>query len=194
LDDRDDDEESEEEREQYGRTPSHRSTEAINRDEGGRMAETEVRAETPGEGIEPQEVGHVVLRVRDLDRSSAFYQLLGFREVGRIGGVMAFFTATGENHHDLALQAVGRDAPSPSPNAVGLYHVAIRLPSDDHVRTAYRALANAGVELVGSSDHGVSHSLYIKDPDGIELELYADVPGWEEIASEVATIRAWDPR
>ena len=147
-----------------------------------------------GAEISPQEVGHVVLRVRDLERSTPFYEMLGFRKVGQIGSMMAFFTATGANHHDLALQAMGRDAPSPPPNAVGLYHVAIRLPSDEHVRAAYRALADAGAEIVGASDHGVSHSLYIKDPDGIELELYADVPGWEEIAGEVATIRPWDPR
>ena len=147
-----------------------------------------------GADIEPQEIGHVVLRVRDLERSSAFYELLGFRQVAEIGGVMAFFTATGENHHDLALQAVGPNAPQPAPNAVGLYHVAIRLPSDDHVRRAFHALVNAGAEITGSSDHGVSHSLYIEDPDGIELELYADVPGWKEKGESVAQIRPWDPR
>ncbi len=107
---------------------------------------------------------------------------------------MAFFTATGENHHDLALMQVGDEAPQPAPNAVGLYHVAIRLGSDDHVRAAFRELANAGVDIVGASDHGVSHSLYIRDPDGIELELYADVPNWRESGEQVATIRPWDPR
>ena len=76
----------------------------------------------------------------------------------------------------------------------GAATVAIRLPSDESVRTAFRVLADAGAEIVGASDHGVSHSLYIKDPDGIELELYADVPGWEEHGDEVATIRPWDPR
>ena len=85
-------------------------------------------------------------------------------------------------------------APVPTPNMVGLYHVAIRLPSDAHVRAAFHRLVDAGVEIVGSSDHGVSHSLYIKDPDGIELELYADVPGWREQGEQVATIRPWDPR
>lgn len=144
--------------------------------------------------IEPQEIGHVVLRVRDLARSTAFYELLGFRKVGEIGGMMAFFTATGENHHDLALQQVGEGAPQPAPNAVGLYHVAIRLPSDDDVRAAFHELADAGVDITGASDHGVSHSLYIRDPDGIELELYADVPGWQESGEQVATIRPWDPR
>ena len=84
-------------------------------------------------------------------------------------------------------------APSPTPNMVGLYHVAIRLPSDDHVRAAFHRLLDAGVEIVGSSDHAVSHSLYIKDPDGIELELYADVPDWQEL-DEQMSIRPWDPR
>jgi catechol 2,3-dioxygenase len=150
--------------------------------------------EPSAELIAPQEIGHVVLRIRDLERSTAFYELIGFRKVGEIGGMMAFFTATGHNDHDLALQAVGASAPSPPPGSVGLYHVAIRLPSDEHVKRAFAALASAGVEIVGSSDHGVSHSLYIKDPDGIELELYADVPGWERLGGDVATIRPWDPR
>src|SRR5205823_6339085 len=79
---------------------------------------------TDGHPISPQEVGHVVLRVRDLARSSAFYELLGFRKVGEIGGIMAFFTATGANHHDIALQQVGAAAPAPTQNMVGLYHVA----------------------------------------------------------------------
>jgi catechol 2,3-dioxygenase len=158
-----------------------------------RMSDTEKKSRE--RGIAPLEVGHVVLKVRDLGRSTAFYSgLLGFRKVGEIPGRMAFFTATGENHHDLALLAVGVNAPQPPPNAVGLYHVAIRLPSEEHVRRAYRALVEAGADVVGSSDHGVSRSLYLRDPDGIELELYSDVPGWQETASEVATIRPWDPR
>src|SRR6266540_6330027 len=117
--------------------------------------------------IQPLGVGHVVLKVRDLDRSVAFYQdALGFRKVGEIGGRMAFFTATGQNHHDLAVMAVGPNAPAPDPYGVGLYHVAIRLESEEDVREAYRVLAGAGADIVGSSDHGVSKSLYIRDPDG----------------------------
>ena len=143
--------------------------------------------------IEPLEVGHVVLRVRDLARSTAFYEgLLGFKKVDEIPGRMAFFTATGENHHDLALMAVGPNAPLPHPAGVGLYHVAIRLASEEAVRKAYRALASAGADIVGSSDHGVSKSLYIRDPDGIELELYADTPSWQE-QEQVATVLPWDP-
>lgn len=144
--------------------------------------------------IQPQEIGHVVLRVRNLVRSSAFYELLGFTKVADLRGVMAFFSATGENHHDLGLMEVGEGAAQPPPNAVGLYHVAVRLPSDEHVRAAYRRLADAGVEIVGASDHGVSHSLYVRDPDGIEIELYADVPNWRDSGEVVATIRPWDPR
>jgi catechol-2,3-dioxygenase len=143
--------------------------------------------------IDPQEVGHVVLKVRNLERSAKFYELLGFRKVAEIRGRMAFFTATGENHHDLGLMAVGENAPSPHPNAVGLYHVAIRLPSEEHVKAAYRTLAAAGVNVTGASDHGVSRSVYITDPDGIELELYADIPNWQESGEMVATVRPWNP-
>jgi catechol 2,3-dioxygenase len=143
--------------------------------------------------IAPQEIGHVVLRVRSLERSTPFYELLGFRKVAEVPGQMAFFTATGANHHDLALQQVGEGAPAQPPFGVGLYHIAIRLPSDDHVRRAFRVLTDAGVELVGTADHAVSHSLYLKDPDGIEIELYADVPEWQELEDQLSTT-FWDPR
>ena len=156
----------------------------------------------PGQGppgaehpISPQEIGHVVLRVRDLAVSVPFYELLGFTKVGEIPGAMAFFTATGANHHDLALQQVGAGAPAPPSFGVGLYHIAIRLPSDDHVRAAFRTLSSAGVEMTGTADHAVSHSLYLKDPDGIEIELYADVEGWDQLPEgERLAIRPWDPR
>jgi len=145
--------------------------------------------------IQPLGVGHVVLKVREMTRSTKFYQdVLGFKKVGEIAGRMVFFTATGDNHHDLALMAVGPGAATPPPAAVGLYHVAIKLASEEDVKKAYRALVAANAEVVGASDHGVSRSLYLKDPDGIELELYADVPGWQELGAEVATIRPWDPR
>lgn len=140
-------------------------------------------------------MGHVVLKVRDLERSTRFYtEVLGFRKVAELAGRMAFFTATGENHHDIGLMAVGPSAPDPDPASVGLYHVAIRLEDEDAVRAAYRRLVEAGADVVGASDHGVSRSVYLRDPDGIELELYADVPGWEEQGlASVATVRPWDP-
>lgn len=145
--------------------------------------------------IRPLAVGHVVLRVRDLERSTEFYtKVLGFRKVADYGPNMAFFTATGENHHDLALMEVGPGAPDPPPGAVGLYHIAIRLRDEAAVRAAYRRLVESGADVVGASDHGVSKSVYLRDPDGIEIELYADVPDWKAKGERaVATILPWDP-
>lgn len=159
-----------------------------------RREETQVA--TGGEHpISPQAIGHVVLRVRDLSVSVPFYELLGFTKVSEIPGAMAFFTATGANHHDLALQQVGPGASAQPSFGVGLYHIAIRLPSDEHVRAAFKMLASAGVELTGTADHAVSHSLYLKDPDGIEIELYADVDGWDQLPEdERLAIRPWYPR
>lgn len=141
--------------------------------------------------MHPVRVGHVVLKVRDLDRSLAFYRdLLGFRVAAQMSNVMIFLTATGENHHDLGLLRMGEEAPSPVPTAVGLYHVAIQLPDEAALRGAHRLLGERGL-LKGAVDHGVSHSVYTQDPDGIEIELYCDAPRqeWEGRVDEVMTVR-----
>ena len=132
-----------------------------------------------------------MLKVRDLDRSLAFYRdLLGFRVSSEMSNVMVFLTATGENHHDLALVRVGDQAPSPIPTAVGLYHVAIRLADVDAVKTAHQLLTERGL-LRSASDHGVSKSLYTVDPDGNEIELYCDAPRdeWEGRVADVMTVK-----
>lgn len=141
--------------------------------------------------LQPLRVGHVVLKVRDLDRALGFYRdVLGFRVAGELSNVMVFLTATGENHHDLGLLRVGDSAPSPLPTAVGLYHVAIQLADLDALRTAHALLTERGL-LKGTADHGVSRSLYTVDPDGNEIELYCDAPReeWEGRVHEAMTVR-----
>lgn len=121
-------------------------------------------------------LGHVVFYVKDLERSLGFYRdLLGFKEVGRIfNGAAAALTA-GRTHHELLLIQVG-DAPGPPHGRRrGLYHIGIKVgDSLDELRKAKAELEQAGVSIDGMSDHTVSQSLYLKDPDGNEVELYVD--------------------
>jgi catechol 2,3-dioxygenase len=141
--------------------------------------------------LQPIRIGHVVLKVRDLDRSLAFYRdLLGFQVVSELSNVMIFLSAGRGNHHDLALLRVGQQAPSPVPTAVGLYHVAIQLADWEAVRAAHALLTERGL-LKGAVDHGVTRSLYTADPDGNEIELYCDAPRseWEGRVDEVMTVR-----
>jgi catechol 2,3-dioxygenase len=138
-------------------------------------------------------VGHVVLKVRDLERSVRFYRdVLGLKEVARatFGRPMAFFSATGENHHDIGLFEVGPDAAPPEKNHVGLYHVALRIGhSLEELRAAKAHLEANGVQELRLRDHTVSQSIYLNDPDGNGLELYVDAdPGiWRDDPAAVAT-------
>ena len=141
--------------------------------------------------LQPMRIGHVVLKVRDLDRSLAFYRdLLGFQVSSEMSNVMIFLTATGQNHHDLGLLRVGDQAPSPVATSVGLYHLAVQLPDMDAVRAAHALLSERGL-LKGAADHGVSRSVYTADPDGNEIELYCDAPReeWEGRVHEMMTVK-----
>jgi catechol 2,3-dioxygenase len=139
-----------------------------------------------------QGVGHVVLKVRDLDRSAAFYAgVLGLKEVARFPGRMVFFSA-GTNHHDLAVVAVGPDAPAPPESAVGLAHVALKIgDSLDLLREAKALLDAHQVPIRGTRDHRVSQSIYCEDPDGNTVELFVDGDPtiWAEDPTAVATIK-----
>jgi catechol 2,3-dioxygenase len=139
-----------------------------------------------------QGVGHVVLKVRSLERSAAFYSgVLGLRVVGRLGDRMIFFSA-GSNHHDLACLEVGASAPTPPRDAVGLYHVALKIgDSLDELRAAKALLEAHQVPIRAISDHVVSQSIYLEDPDGNAVELFVDAdPGiWAENPAAVAQAR-----
>ncbi len=124
---------------------------------------------------------HAVLYVRDLQRSLGFYRdLLGFRVIGDAfgGRAAAMVGADHRTHHELLLIEVGPDAqPIPSGRRVGLYHLGVKVgDSLDELRAAKTDLAAAGVPIDGASDHTATWSLYIRDPDGNEVELYCDNP------------------
>ncbi len=139
-----------------------------------------------------RELGHVVLKVRDLERSARFYQdVLGLKEVARHDGQMAFFSI-GEKHHDLAILALGPGAPAPDAFAVGLYHVAFKVgDSLEELRAAKARVEKHGAPILGMSDHTVTQSLYLADPDGNMVELYVDADPviWKRDPSAVATVR-----
>ncbi len=141
-----------------------------------------------------KELGHLVLYVRDLQRSEAFYRdVLGWNELERPAGMPAAAFTSGRTHHELLLIEVGPDAqPIPSGRRVGLYHFGLKVgDSDDELREALARVQAAGVEVVGASDHTVTHSLYLLDPDGNEIELYIDVPGtdWRDPEAVLAPIK-----
>jgi catechol 2,3-dioxygenase len=144
--------------------------------------------------VEVKELGHIVLYVRDLEASRRFYgDVLGWREVTRLGEVGAMFSS-GRTHHELLLLEVGPDAqPIPPGRRVGMYHFGLKIgETDDELREAIGRLQQAGVTIVGTADHTVTHSVYIVDPDGNEIELYIDVQPevWrEDPAAIVAPIR-----
>jgi catechol 2,3-dioxygenase len=123
------------------------------------------------------DIGHVHLKVADLERALAFYSgVLGFEVMQRWGDQAAFVSAGGYHHH-LGLNTwESRGGSPPGPGTTGLYHVAIRYPTRRALADALRRLRAAGVRLDGASDHGVSEALYLRDPDQNGLELYWDRP------------------
>jgi len=122
------------------------------------------------------DIGHVHLRVADLDRAIRFYRdVLGFELTATVPG--AAFLSAGGYHHHIGLNTWQSKGGPPSPRGTtGLYHFAIRYPSRRALADALRRLADAKIQLEGASDHGVSEALYLHDPDGNGVELYWDRP------------------
>jgi catechol 2,3-dioxygenase len=123
------------------------------------------------------DIGHVHLKVSDIERSLAFYcDVLGFEVTQRWGDSAAFISAGGYHHHIGLNTWESKGGSPPPPGATGLYHVAIRYPTRELLADALRRLVEAKIPLSGASDHGVSVALYLHDPDEIGIELYWDRP------------------
>ena len=123
------------------------------------------------------DIGHVHLKVADIERALRFYRdVLGFDVTQRWGDSAAFLSAGGYHHH-IGLNTWESRGGSPPPRgATGLYHVAIRYPDRRTLADALRRLLDAGIPIDGASDHGVSEAIYLRDPDGNGIELYRDRP------------------
>ena len=123
------------------------------------------------------DIGHVHLKVADIDRSLAFYRdVLGFEEQQRYGEQAAFVSAGGYHHHIGLNTWESLGGSPPAPGTTGLYHHAILYPTRAALADALRRLAAAGIAIDGAADHGVSEALYLRDPDGNGVELYWDRP------------------
>jgi len=122
-------------------------------------------------------IGHVHLKVADLERAIGFYRdVLGFELTQRYRNQAAFLSAGGYHHHIGLNTWESEDGSPPPPGTTGLYHLAILYPTRAELADALRRVMKAGIKLEGASDHGVSEALYLRDPDGNGVELYWDRP------------------
>jgi catechol 2,3-dioxygenase len=137
--------------------------------------------------IHPQtRIGHVHLKVADLERAIGFYHgVLGFAVTMRIGNSAAFLAAGGYHHHIGLNTWESAGGVAPAPGTTGLYHLAIVYPTRAELADALRRLQKAGIALDGAADHGVSEALYLRDPDENGVELYWDRPveDWPKTAT-----------
>lgn len=132
---------------------------------------------TPKPIAEGTRIGHVHLKVADIDRALGFYcSVLGFELIQRYGNQAAFISAGGYHHHIGLNTWESAGGPPPPQGTTGLYHLAILYPTRAALADALRRLQAAGIHLDGASDHGVSEALYLRDPDQNGVELYRDRP------------------
>ena len=135
-------------------------------------ADTQTHFSTIDPGVR---IGHVHLKVADLERAIAFYRdILGFELTQRYGHQAAFLSAGGYHHHIGLNTWESRGGGPPPPGSTGLYHLAILYPTRRELARALKRLLEHGVPIGGASDHGVSEAIYLADPDGNGIELYRD--------------------
>jgi len=141
--------------------------------------------------IDPRvDIGHVHLKVADLDRALGFWRdVLGFEVQARMGDQAAFISAGGYHHHIGLNTWESRGGGPPGRGSTGLYHVAVRYPDRRELADALRRVLRAGIALEGASDHGVSEAIYLRDPDDNGVELYRDRPREEWPLDEDGELR-----
>jgi catechol 2,3-dioxygenase len=124
----------------------------------------------------PDRIGHVVLKVRDLERTKKFYAEVMGLEVMKVEPSirMAFFASNGRDHHEIAAIEIDGNIPDSQAGGVGLSHLAFRLRDEAHLRAAYTDLKEHEVKIISAVNHGVTKSIYFRDPDGHLLEVYCD--------------------
>jgi len=146
--------------------------------------------------IDPRvDIGHVHLKVADLERALAFYcGVLGFQLMQKMGTQAAFISAGGYHHHIGLNTWESQGGSPPPPGSTGLYHTAIRYPDRKSLADALRRLQKAGIQLDGAADHGVSEALYLHDPDHNGVELYWDRPRAEWPRTEAGELSMFSKR
>ena len=123
-------------------------------------------------------IGHIVLNVKTLDRAARFYiDVLGFEEAYRLERPRSVFLTLGTQHHDIALFELEPGAPDLRDNQVGLHHLALDVGSVNALKQAHSELEQHGLAILRAVDHGTTHSVYFRDPDGNQLELYCEIRG-----------------
>lgn len=150
---------------------------------------------SPAKPIHPAtRIGHVHLKVADLDRALRFWRdILGFEVTQRRDG--AVFLSAGGYHHHIALNTwESKGGSPPPPGTTGLFHVAVLYPDRKSLADALRRIVSAGINIDGASDHGVSEALYLRDPDGNGVELYRDKPATDWPRSETGALEMFTRR
>ena len=148
------------------------------------------------ESVHPQtRIGHIHLKVANLDRALAFYHgVLGFDVTQRMGNAAAFLSAGGYHHHIGLNTWESENGTPPPPGTTGLYHVAILYPNRAALADALRRLIAHGIPLDGATDHGVSEALYLRDPDDNGVELYCDSPEKDWPRDSVGNLKMFSRR